>query len=965
MRTRSLLALWLSVTALSALSALTACNSSSTARSTPPAELEGARQSSPLAVASRPWPHETSDIPVDPRIRFGALPNGLRYAWMVNAEPDERCYAYLHVDVGSLAEKDDEQGLAHFLEHMAFNGTRDYPGTSLIEWFQRHGMGFGADSNAHTSFSETVYELNLPKSDAQTLGEGLHVLREFAGSLVIDPAEVEHEKGVIDAEERERDSAAWRAQRESLERTLDGTRVPERLPIGEKVVRDRFTAAGVRAFYETWYRPDLMTLVVVGDLGDLDPTRMIEKEFSDLVNPSAPRPSEPALGRPSFANLVYAIHEPELPTESLAVARLVPYVEEPATVAEWLEDVPLDYARAMLNLRFSELAKDSDAAFLQANAGAAEMVRAIDGDGLWIACRPERWREALMACEAELRRALEFGFQAAELDEVRADGLLGLDESVEREATRSSAAYVSAIVSAAEEPYVPTRAEWVRATFRPALEALTVERCVDALREAWRKGALSITASGALDLGPDAPAELRAAWEEGGRATLEAPAAIAAQTFAYAASENAGQVDSRTHRDDLDIEDVRFQNGVRLLVKRTDFKERQILFNARIGEGQLMVAPAQLAVAWVLGQVFEAGGLRQHSADDLRRLTAGKNVSVGFGMAGDSFELGGATTADDFLLQCELVAAHVTDPGWREEGLSQFQKAVPQYYEALQHEHQGPLLLEFLPELYGGDRRFSIPTQAEVEAVTLDDLRGFFTPVLKDAPITLTVVGDLVVDDVIAAVARTFGVLPPRRALESHADRREIGGPRAGLRVERAIDTTVPQTLVMGVFPTTDGFDPVLRRNLTFLGEVYSDRLRVDVREKLGASYSPSASSNASLVWRGDGAVQVQAMAAPAEADTLLQTCLAVAAGLASGPITDDEVERVREPLLNQVRDSKRQNGFWVTRLREAHARPQALDEILTVEAHYRALRAQDLAPLASKYLQPERASVLIVAPKE
>ncbi|HZL99383.1 MAG TPA: pitrilysin family protein, partial [Planctomycetota bacterium] len=242
----------------------------------------------PAQLASgqaRPWEHASSDLEANPRIRFGALDNGLRYAWMVNGEPKQRCYLRLHVNAGSLAEEDDEQGLAHVLEHMAFNGSEHFPPGTLVEWFQKHGMAFGADTNASTGFSETIYKLDLPRSDEETLREGLTMLSDVAHGLLLLPEEVADELGVIDGEERERDSAGFRAAIAELKDQFAGSRVAARVPIGVKEVRAKFTAESERAFYEKWYRPEHMTLVIVGDLGALDPAPLIEEFFAGIPAP--------------------------------------------------------------------------------------------------------------------------------------------------------------------------------------------------------------------------------------------------------------------------------------------------------------------------------------------------------------------------------------------------------------------------------------------------------------------------------------------------------------------------------------------------------------------------------------------------------------------------------------------------------------------------------------------------------
>ena len=246
-----------------------------------PEAEESAPAPAPRTAEPRAWSHETSDIPVDPRIKFGHFDNGLRWAWASNAEPKERCYLRLHVDVGSLTEEEHERGMAHFLEHMAFNGSKNFAAGTLIEWFQEHGMSFGADLNAHTAFSETVYKLDLPQNDAETIREGLTVLRDFADGMILAAEEVEAEKGVIDGEQRERDSAGFRVMEKELDIVFVGTRVGERLPIGLKEVRDKFSAESVRAFYERWYRPENMTLVAVGDFDVTNPPLVLSKRLTD------------------------------------------------------------------------------------------------------------------------------------------------------------------------------------------------------------------------------------------------------------------------------------------------------------------------------------------------------------------------------------------------------------------------------------------------------------------------------------------------------------------------------------------------------------------------------------------------------------------------------------------------------------------------------------------------------------
>ncbi len=924
------------------------------------------RSDDPRTADPRPWAHERSDIPVDPRIKFGHFDNGMRYAWAANSEPKKRCYVRLHVDVGSLGENDDEQGVAHFLEHMAFNGTKNFEPGTLIEWFQENGMAFGADTNAHTAFSETVYKLDLPDNDAETIREGLTVLRDFADGMLLAEEEVEAEKGVIDGEQRERDSARFRMMEKELDIVFAGTLVAERIPIGTKEVRDTFNAAKVRAFYERWYRPENMTLVAVGDFGELDPVPLFEEAFADMPVPASPLVEEPQPGKPASYSHFYSIYEKEIPQVQIGIARLREWEDEPTTIAEWTEDLPLQYAYSMLNIRFSELAKKDDAPFLGASASNLTMFEVIDGESLGIRAAPEKWKEALAASEQELRRAIEHGFAQGELDEVRANALRGLDEAVEREATAPSRALLRRILGAAERETVPTTAETRRNIMRPAVEALTVQGCHDALKAAWSTGELSIDASGNLDLGEDAGEQLRAAYEASTKVAVEARKVVETDEFAYASdASKAGAVASREHVEDLDIHLVRFENGVALNLKRTDFRENQIMMSVQFGEGALTLDPKDvLVLQMVAPAIVNGGGLAAHTTDDLRRLMAGKQAGVGFNVGADRFALRGGTTAEDLLLQCELASAYLRAPGWREDALGQLRQRVPMMFEGMKHQHNGPAMMEFIPALYSGDPRHGLPDPEAILGTGAAEVRAWLEPILADAPIEVSMVGDLDVDEAIAAVARTFGTLSKRRDWMPFDERRVKPAPKSGLAQKHTIATQVPKSLVLIAFPTTDGIEMLRRRRLNMLNQVVRDRLRLEVREKLGAAYSPGSQTQVSTVHPGDGFLMMQAMADPDKVDALVEACLAVGDSLAKDGVQDEELDRVRQPILKQRRDAKRTNRFWMQALARAQSEPGQLDNMRSGDDFYENVKAADLTPLAAEYLKSERASTLVVSPE-
>jgi len=938
------------------------------------AALAPAQEAATLPAGQpRPWLHESSDLEPDARVRWLTLDGGLRLIWAENGEPKDRIYLRLHVDAGSLAERDGERGMAHFLEHMAFNGSRHFPAGTLVEWFQNHGMSFGADTNAHTGFTETVYKLDLPNRDPKSLREGLQVLRDFADGLDLAEAEVQAEKGVIDGEERERDSAGFRAFVASTAKLYAGSQIPARLPIGVRADRDAFDAAKVRAFYERWYRPENMTLVIVGDLRELDPEALAREVFAGMKVPESGVAVEPAPGAAKSAEFFFAVHEADLPQMQVTLNALRPWDPRPDRAEERRREAIEDLALAMVNLRFSEKAKAEGTPYLYAGTARLDGLRVWEGAELTVVAAPEKWEAAFLAAHLELRAALNFGFQEAELAEVRANYLRALDEAVEREPTAPSAGLREALLRSVEEGVVPTTAAAERDLLRGPLADATPQQCLQALRALWRRESQdALAAVGPADLGAQAPERLAALLEQSRKAKPERPADLAQAPFAYPSDAAvAGAVAHTAWIEDLECRTVRFENGVQLNFKRTDFKERQILLQARVGEGTLAFGDENLITVGVAANGLDGAGLEAHSEEELRRILAGRQVGWTAGLDADHFSFSGDCTAEDLLLQFELLAARLRHPGWREDGLQPFLKQLPLIEQFLRTNHLGPLLAEFLPAYFAGNPRLGVfdnlsalPPVAEMATVTMAAARPLIEAQYGDGPIELTVIGDADEEAVIAAAARTVGTLPPRRAPRAHDDRRQTPALPLGMTMEREIDSSDSRAQIFLFFPLTDGMDPVRRRQLAFLGMVADDRLRVEVRERLGAAYSPGAVSDLSRVFPGFGLLMMNASADPEKVAALVAACREVAAQLAANGVTEEEVARLRGPVLNQVRDQRRTNEYWLRELGQAQSDPESLQNPRTVLTFYENLDLEALNALAAKYLLPERSSLLVVKPR-
>ena len=920
-----------------------------------------------LAVSLRaalPFAHEQSDLKPDPAVHFSTLPNGLRYAVMANHEPKARASLRLLVLAGSFNETEDQRGLAHFLEHMAFNGSTHYAPGTLVEFFQRMGMSFGGDTNASTGFDQTIYLLELPDTKDATLHEGLQVFSDYAGGLLLPPAGIEKERGIILSEKRARDNVEFRTFVARLNFLLDGTRLPQRIPIGlpeivEHAQRDRFAD-----FWNTWYRPELMAVIAVGDFDPAAVEKQIAAAFAGITA-RAPAQPKPDLGHvpEATAPRVFYHPEPESPGTSVALVDISAFAGEPDNAANRLKYLPRTLAHAMLNRRLSILAKKENAPFINARAGADESYDLFRQAGLEISCKADQWAAALGVGDQELRRALQYGFQPAELKEVVANFLNSLEQAVKTAATRRSDELAGDIADSLVQREVFTTPAADLALYKPALDHVTAADCLAALRTTWAAPHPAVLVTGNAKIPGAASAAIMAAYEKSHATPVAAPDALAELKWAYTDFGAPGKVVKREHIDDLDITEVTFANGVRLNLKKTDFEANRIHVGVRVGNGQLTEPRTQPGLGAFASSTFSAGGLGKHSADDLRRILAGKTVGAGFKVGGDAFDLNGSTNREDLLLEMQLIAAHVADPGYRPEAMRQARKRFEQVYLSFEHTPSGPLTLEVQRLLASGDTRFGLPARDIMLSHTLDEVKTWLTPQLAHGALEIAVVGDLDLDATIDAVARTLGALPAREPKPALDDLRKVSCPAQPFEKDYTVATEIPKGLVALFWPTTDSRDVSRARRLAVLAETFSDRLRVKVREELGSAYSPSAGSSSSDLYPGYGFMVANITVDPAKAKQIADVTIALAADLNQHGATEDELARAKKPLLTAIHESLRNNSYWLGALGRAQEKPEVLDWARTREKDVASITTADISALAKTYLGADRVFRVTVLP--
>lgn len=929
----------------------------------PPAARAAA--SAPAAApASVGWPQATSDLKADSEIRFGVLPNGLRYAIKRQTIPAGQGALRLWIGAGSLEESDAQQGLAHFLEHMAFNGSKAVKEGEMIRILERLGLAFGPDTNASTGFDETVYKLDLPRTNEETLGTSLMLLRETAGALTIAPASVNRERGVILSEERARDTPGYRIVKQRLAFLLPGQRLPERMPIGKVQVIQTAPASLLADFYHHYYRPEHAVLVAVGDFDPAAMEAKIRARFGDWRG-EPPAGTYPSLGsvkpRGTEAKLVV---EPGAPF-SLQLAWVAPPDLSPDSQAKQRRQLVEQLGLAVLNRRFSALARAADPPFIGAAGAKFDQNRSAEITILNVNAEPDRWRPALAAVDAEQRRIAQYGVRQDELDREIVEMRARLLTAAQGAATRRPQDIADEVVDSLNQGQVVTSPGQDLVLFDQIVKGLQASEVSAAVKRAFAgAGPLLFAASPQPIEGGEAT--LLAALADARKVAVAPPPAPTQIAWPYASFGAPGKVAEQHTVDDLGAIFVRFENGVRLTIKPTKFRDDEVLVRANVGRGLIDLPSDRQTSTWA-GNAFIEGGLKKISSEDMERVLADKLYGARFGAGDNAFVLSGETRPDDLLTELQVLAGYVFDPGWRPEAFQRLKaggKTIHDQYEATD---SGVLTRDLGGILHGGDRRWTFPSRADIADAKLADLQDQVAPDLAKGAVEVVVVGDVTPETVIADVGRTFGALPPRPAPAlAPVEARRTGFPAPNSEPLTLFHKgRADQAIGYIVWPTSDIWaDPQRAFATAVLGEVLRTRLTEQLREAEGATYSPSVGYSHSLVWNGWGYLAASVEVPPAKLPAFFGDVQKIAADLRANPISADELARAKQPRIENIQRARVTNQYWLSELSGAQADPRKLQLTRDIVPDTSKVTPEELQQIARQFLRDDTAFRLVVRPQ-
>jgi zinc protease len=894
-------------------------------------------------------------LPRDPHVVVGTLPNGLRYYIRRNAKPEKRAELRLVVNAGSILEDDDQRGLAHFLEHMAFNGTARFPKNQLVSYLESVGMRFGADINASTSFDETIYELQVPTDSSNIVAKGFDILEDWARSISLDTAEITKERGVVIEEWRLGRGADARMADKQLPILLKGSRYADRLPIGDKKTLDTFNPPAVARFYSDWYRPDLMAIVAVGDFDPAQIEQLIKSHLSDV--PSKPNARARAkFGVPDQDSTLVAIAtDKEAEYTTTSVYFKMPH-RNSTTVGGYRQDLTESLFSQMLNDRLDEIRQKPDAPFIGAGGGKSNFLGDRDAFTLTAYVPDGGVLRGLDAVLAEAVRVQKHGFTATELARAKQNLLRSYERTYAERDKRQSAALVGELVRnfLVQEAIPGIEYEYPLAQrLVPGITLVDVNR----LATEWlsdKNRVIAVNAPEKAGVIVPTPTQLLAVFDSISKRDLAAYDDGNASRPLVSRAPKAATIVATSKIPELGVTNWTLSNGIRVILKPTDFKADEVVILGTSPGGASTLSQSEFPHAREAVSLVTEGGVGAFNQIDLQKALAGKAASA-FPSIGELTEqLYGRGSPKDLETVFQLLYLYVTAP----RADSTAVVALKQRYRAALA-NRGAAPEQVFDDTLSVTLSSHHPRTTPVSVATVDSLdlassMRFYRDRFADASdFTFVIVGNFTVDSIRPLVLTWLGGLPSINRKETWKD--------IGLHTPTGIVTrdvkrgTEPKARTVIVFNGPFEWNRQNRYALASLAEVLRMRLRDVLREELGGTYGVSVGQSSERDPRQEFQFTIDFGSAPERADTLRAAVFRELEKIKRDGPTADEIEKVGEMQRRAEETEIKQNGFWLNALASSARFGQDPRLILRRSELRASLTPALVRDIARKYLDESR----------
>lgn len=906
-------------------------------------------------------------LPLNPEVRTGTLPNGMRYYIQHNAKPEKRVELRLAVNAGAMQEDDDQRGLAHFVEHMAFNGTTNFKKNELVSFLENTGVRFGADLNAYTSFDETVYMLQLPTDKAGLVAKGLLVMQDWATGIAFEDAEIDKERGVIESEWRTGLGADERMRMAYWGKLFYQSRYADRLPIGEMEVIRKAPYERFRTFYKDWYRPNLMALVVVGDVNLDEIEQKIKTDFAKLQNPAKPREKKTYEVADHKETFIAIATDKEASNIDLEII----YKHHPTTTEtldDFREKLMHELYNNMLSERFSEIAQSKDAPFLRAGGGYGNLVRSKDAYFASAAPKETGILRSLEIVLTEHARILQHGFTASELDRQKLSLLKSAEKRFnERDKTTSSDLAMEYVYHFLQNEPAMSAEKSLQLT-KEFLPSIKLEE-INQLAKSWiteKNRTVILTAPQKAEIKMPTEVEIQAILDKYTNVQTEPYKDKFLDMPLIAKEPTAGKVVSqKKFSDSLGVTELKLSNGVRVVVKPTKFQNDQILVQAFSPGGHSLYANTDFWTASNAATIIDESGVGSFDNIALEKKLTGKivNISPYINELYEGFV--GNSSVEDFETMLQLTYLYATNPRKDKDAFDRF---ISQAKEQVKNLGSNPMYYFYdqMVKAQTGNhaRRFALPPVEGYDKINFERAFQIYRERFSDfSDFTFVFVGNIDLEKAKPAIEKYLGSLPSKKRVERWKD---VGVKTPTKAITNNLKKGIaPQSNVAISFLKDETWTREKEYKLNSMERVLNIMVRENLREDKGGVYSPYVGADFDREPHGQSSVLVIFQCAPENVEKLIAAVKEEIKKLQTEGVSDDNFNKIREIQRREFESNLEKNEFWRAAIISAYKQKGNLQPTIEYNKLIDALTKDDIKAAANTYIDLNKAIIVTVNPEK
>ena len=909
----------------------------------------------------------TDKLPMNPAVKVGKLKNGLTYYIHKNVEPAKRAQLRLVIKAGSILENENQRGLAHFMEHMNFNGTKNFPKNELLNFLEKSGIQFGADINAYTSFDETVYMLPVPTDTLAKLEKFMTVLSDWAAFALLDPTEIDKERGVILEEARTRKGAQSRINEKLLPVIFNGSKYASRLPIGLDTIIKTAPYEEFRKFYKNWYRPDLQAVVAVGDFDVAQMEALIIKHFGKIKKAKKPL-ERTKFGVPLKGGTeAIIITDTEQPNNVVQVYYLKPE-KKTNTAADKRSDIVESLFNTMISNRLQELLQKANPPFLFGRSGYSSYLADLDALNVVAVAKGADVETALKAVLEENERAVRFGFTDSELGRAKQNMKTRLEKQVLEKNKTDSENYIDEYVNSFLNDEPSTSEDYDLMFSNQFLEGITVAEVNALVKQLITKENRVLALIGSEKDKDKLPtvAQLKTWLDNTSTANLTAYVDEKVAGSLVEKMPVASKIKSETKIAELGVTEIVFENGIKVNLKPTDYKNDEIVFTGKSYGGSSLYEDADFDNASFASRAAGLSGNGALKSTQLKKFMTGKVANVNATIGESTESINGSSSVKDIETALQMVynkfTNNIIDP-------DAVKGALANQVSSLSGLEKTPVpdktFFDTIQTVMGGYAYRSKPMTSErMQKIDIDKAFGIFKDRFKDASdFEFTFVGNFDVDKLKPLLATYIGGLPTNGLKETFKDRK-IDMPKGKVNklVKAGKENKATALIVLqGDYKASDKEDV----QIELLGEILNIKLTERLREQEGGVYSPNVQGSPNRIPREKFVYSIYFPCSPANVEKLATISLdEVAKIVANGPESVD-VDKVISKKTLDLQTAVKTNAYWLNNLSTAYLQKEDIREILKEGELLKSINKESLKAAAQKYFKADNVLKAVMLPED